>query len=84
MDLQTNSYKNIYKADIYKVDSHKTDTFFVHQINILPKITPCKADPGQKKNIFRKEMPIYFSLNCYLLRSLFSTLSITFFTLFPA
>ena len=46
MDLQTNSYKNIYKADIYKVDSHKTDTFFVHQIKTLSKITPCKADPG--------------------------------------
>ena len=49
MGLQSNSYeKNLYKADNYKADSRKTDTFFVPQMNFLPKNNLYKADTGTK------------------------------------
>ena len=49
MGLQSNSYeKNLYKADNYKADSRKTDTFFVPQMNFLPRDNLYKADTGTK------------------------------------
>ena len=41
-------WKNLYKADNYKADSRKTDTFFVPQMNFLPKNNLYKADTGTK------------------------------------
>ena len=41
-------WKNLYKANNYKVDSRKTDTFFVPQMNFLPKNNLSKVDTGTK------------------------------------
>ena len=57
MDLKSNPYKKIYKADICKGDNHDMDTFFVQQMKNPPKTTICKADTGLKK-IFMKEVLI--------------------------
>ena len=40
--------KNVHTADNYKADSRKTDTFFVPQMNFLPKNNLYKADTGTK------------------------------------
>ena len=70
---------NLCKVDIYKADCHKTH-IFVDQMKMLAKTSLCKVDVGLKKAL------ISFFVNCYLLQFvvLFSTLSITFITLFAA
>ena len=40
--------KKSLKADNYKADNRKTDTFFVPQMNSLPKNNLYKADRGTK------------------------------------
>ena len=47
-------WKNLYTADNYKADSRKTNTFFVPQMNILPKNNLYKADTGKKNNFHVK------------------------------
>ena len=42
------SWKSLYKADNYKADSRKMDTFFVPQMNFLPKNNLYKVDTSTK------------------------------------
>ena len=51
--------ENLYKTDNYKADSRKTNTFFVPQMNFLPKIFSIKRTQV-KKQFSRKKTYIFF------------------------
>ena len=59
-------WKDLYKANNYKVDSRKTDTFYVAQMNFLPKNNLYKKG-HRYENIFHVKRHL-FSLKSYFLQ----------------